>query len=211
MPDMLVLGKLKQMEKAAAGGAPDAPSLIILDAPAAGHAVTFLQSPRGLLDAAAGGPVRSQAEEVVEMLGDPQRCRVVLVTTPEETPVSETIETAGLLQERAGVQIGALVVNGRLPPLGLPERMDPGSVAELARSVDVHLSAAELASLYQAGQLRATRQESQTAQLERLSEALPLLRLELPFCFSSELGPSELDELTEALAAAIGASASEGS
>ena len=50
------LGKVKQMERAAAAGEPDAADLIILDAPAAGHAVRFLQSPHGLLDAAGGGP-----------------------------------------------------------------------------------------------------------------------------------------------------------
>ena len=57
MPDMLVLGKIKQMERAAAAGLTDAPEVIVLDAPAAGHAVRFLESPRGLLDAAGGGPV----------------------------------------------------------------------------------------------------------------------------------------------------------
>ena len=58
MPDMLVLGKLKQMERAAATGQPDAADFIILDAPAAGHAIRFLQSPRGLLEAASGARYR---------------------------------------------------------------------------------------------------------------------------------------------------------
>ncbi len=62
MPDLLVLGKVKQMERAAAAGRPGADDLVVLDAPAAGHAVRFLQSPHGLLEAAASGPVRSQAD-----------------------------------------------------------------------------------------------------------------------------------------------------
>ena len=203
MPDMLVLGKVKQMERIAAAGIPDTPSLIVLDAPAAGHVVSFLQSPRGLLDAAAGGPVRAQAEEVVEMLEDPQRCRVMLVTTLEETPVSETIETARLVEERAGVQLGAVLVNGRFPTLDLPERLDPEGVGELSLSAGVRPLEAEVASLSRAGLLRAARQASQTAQLARLAETLPLPRLELPFCFSSELGPRELDELTGALSSGV--------
>ncbi len=105
MPDMLVLGKLKQMERAAATGQPDAADFIILDAPAAGHAIRFLQSPHGLLEAANGGPIQAQAQEVVDMLADPSRCQVLLVTTPEETPVSETIETARLLEEKAGTTL----------------------------------------------------------------------------------------------------------
>ena len=59
MPDMLVLGKVKQMERAAAAGQPERPDFIVLDAPAAGHAVRFLQSPQGVLDATGGGPVRA--------------------------------------------------------------------------------------------------------------------------------------------------------
>src|SRR5256885_2830089 len=71
MRDILVLGKVKQLERA------DAAELILIDAPAAGHAITFLMSPRGLLDAVRVGAVRRQAEEVIELLSDPSRCRVM--------------------------------------------------------------------------------------------------------------------------------------
>jgi anion-transporting ArsA/GET3 family ATPase len=203
MPDMLVLGKLKQMERAAAGGLPGAAGLILLDAPAAGHAVRFLQSPRGLLDAAGGGPVRAQAEEVVEMLSDPSRCQVVLVTTPEETPVSETIETAQLLDEKAGVKLLTAVVNGRLPLLPLPAGIGAEEVVRSAAAVGAHLSQEEAESLVAASAARARRQESEAAQVARLAAELPLPQLELPFCFSAELGPEQLEELTAALARSL--------
>jgi anion-transporting ArsA/GET3 family ATPase len=203
MPDMLVLGKLKQMERAAAAGQPDAPDLIVLDAPAAGHAVRFLQSPHGLLDATNGGPIQSQAQEVVEMLSDPSRCQVLLVTTPEETPVSETIETAQLLEEKTGTSLGGVVVNGLLPALALPPVVEPAELAKLSKAAGVQLSSEELASLAAAGQLRLRRQESQAAQVARLSVELPLAQLQLPFCFSSELGPHELAQLTDAFSEAV--------
>jgi len=203
MPDMLVLGKVKQMERAAAAGQPGAPDFIVLDAPAAGHAVRFLQSPYGLLDATGGGPVRAQAEDVVAMLSDPARCQVLLVTTPEETPVSETIETAQLLEEKAGTTLCAVVVNGRLPVLALPAATGPAELAELARAAGVKLRREELESLSAAGQVRSLRQESQAAQVARLAGELALDQLELPFCFSSELGPDELEYLTGSLEKAI--------
>jgi anion-transporting ArsA/GET3 family ATPase len=203
MPDMLVLGKLKQMERAAAARLPGAPEVILLDAPAAGHAVRFLQSPRGLLDAAGGGLVRAQAEEVVEMLSDPSRCQVVLVTTPEETPVSETIETAQLLESKAGVKLLAAVVNGRLPMLALPVGLGAEEVARSAAAAGVLLSPEEAANLVAAWAARARRQESEAAQVARLASELPLPQLELPFCFSAELGPEQLEELTAALAESI--------
>ncbi|MEL7208619.1 MAG: ArsA family ATPase, partial [Actinomycetota bacterium] len=119
--DLLVLGKIRQMEQA---GVAD---LIVVDAPAAGHAITFLQSAAGLADAAATGPVRQQADQVLELLGDGDRCRVVLVTIPEDTPVSEAIETAYELEDRAGVSLGPVVVNNRWMPI-------PGLEASSMRS-----------------------------------------------------------------------------
>ena len=87
---------MKQLERA---GVAD---LIVLDAPAAGHAITFLRSARGLLDAARVGPINTQAAEVLEMLTDPERCQVVLVTLPEETPVNELVDTAYSLEDEVG-------------------------------------------------------------------------------------------------------------
>jgi anion-transporting ArsA/GET3 family ATPase len=203
MPDVLLLGKVKQMERAAAAGEPDAADLIILDAPAAGHAVRFLQSPKGVADAAGGGPVRQQAEEVVEMLSDPTRCQVLLVTTPEETPVTETVETANLIEGTVGIRICAVVVNARFPVLDLPAPLRPAELARAAVAAGTKLSAAELESLVAAGRVRSQRQEAQTAQVARLARELPLAQLELPFCFSSELGPDELELLTDALEAAV--------
>src|SRR6202034_1448604 len=89
--------------------------LIVVDAPATGHAITFLTSARGMVDAARGGPLRTQAQDVVEMLSDPARCRVILVTLPEELPVSETIESAYTLGDKAGVQLRPGIVNARDP------------------------------------------------------------------------------------------------
>ena len=43
---------------------------------------------------------------MVDLLSDPARCRVILVTLPEELPVSETIESAYTLEDKAGVQLG---------------------------------------------------------------------------------------------------------
>src|SRR5439155_1700853 len=106
MKDILVLGKVKQLERE---GVAD---LILIDAPAAGHAISFLLSPRGLLDAVRVGAVRRQAEEVIELLSDPSRCRVMLVTLPEETPVNELVDTAFALEDRVGVKLGPVVVNG---------------------------------------------------------------------------------------------------
>ena len=125
--DILVLGKVKSLERSRG------PDLIILDAPAAGHAITFLLSARGLLDAVKVGPINTQAREVVAMLTDAERCQVMLVTLPEETPVNELLDTAYHLEDRVGVSLGPVVVNGLVPTLdGLV--IDPVTAAKEAHS-----------------------------------------------------------------------------
>ena len=192
--EILVLGKVKQLERS---GSYD---LIVLDAPAAGHAVTFLTSALGLLDAARGGPLRTQAQDVVEMLRDPARCQVMLVSLPEETPVNELIETAYRFEDLVGVALAPVVVNACYPTL-THLRADPVAAARAAGSEPPGPS--EAAQLVAAARFRMSRQELQAAQTARLAEGLPLPQLLLPYQFTAELGPSELAVLSAAVGSAI--------
>jgi anion-transporting ArsA/GET3 family ATPase len=191
--DILILGKVKQLERS---GQAD---LIVLDAPAAGHAVTFLTSARGLLDAVRVGPVRAQAQDVMELLTDPARCQVLLVTMPEETPVNEAADTADALRQRVGVRLGAVVVNGVYPRLeGL--EADP---EELAARSGTSLRPGEAEALRAAAEFRARRQALQQEQVARLAAAVDLPQLHLPFVFEADLGPSEVETLANELTSAV--------
>jgi dethiobiotin synthetase len=191
--DILVLGKVKQLERA-----PEI-DLIVLDAPAAGHAVTFLTSASGLLDAVTVGPIRAQAQEVIDLLSDARRCQVLLVTLAEETPVNEVVETAFALEDRVGVSLAPVVVNGVYDRLdGLD--VDP-EVA--AAQVGVELVAGQADALARAASFRRHRQDLQGEQVERLRDALPLSQLRVPFVFGHEIGPQQLDDLATALARSI--------
>jgi anion-transporting ArsA/GET3 family ATPase len=188
--DILVLGKVKSLERASAA------DLIVVDAPAAGHAVTFLTSAPGLLDAFRVGPIRTQASDVVALLSDPRRCQVLLVTLPEETPVNEAVETAARLRDRVGVHLGPVIVNGLYPPVA-------GLDATTALLADAPPEDAE--PLRAAAHFRRSRFELQQEQLRRLADGLDLPQLHLPFLFSPELGPPEIDVLAAALTDAVGA------
>ncbi|HVC25222.1 MAG TPA: ArsA-related P-loop ATPase [Acidimicrobiales bacterium] len=192
--EMLVLARLKQIERA---GVAD---LVILDAPATGHAVTFLTSSGGLADAARGGPLRAQAEQVVEMLSDERRCQVLLVTAPEETPVNEVVETAYRLEDEVGVRLGPVVVNGCYRVLDGLEA-DPAAAAAAAGAAAP--SAAEAERIAAAAEFRSGRQVLQRRQVERLAAELPLPLIELPYLFTAALGVDEVEPLAAALAAGI--------
>lgn len=195
MKDILVLGKVKQLELRRAA------DVILLDAPAAGHAVSFLLSPRGLLDAVRVGPIRKQAADVIDMLSDPARCQVVLVTLPEETPVNELVDTAFAIEDRVGVSLGPIVVNGCYPHLEVIE--DEDEIERDAQLADVFVSERESRDLARAAEFRARRQELQASEADRLADRLPLPQVRLPFLFHAELGRPELDVLADAFTTGI--------
>jgi anion-transporting ArsA/GET3 family ATPase len=190
--EILVLGKVKQLERG------DTPDLLILDAPATGHAVRFLTSASGLVDAARGGPLRTQATEVVEMLHDPERCQVILVTLPEETPVNELIETAFRLEDEIGIVLGPVIVNAVYQTVAV------GAAPEaLAEAAGTRLVAGEGPALAAAAAFRMARQSVQAEQLDRLEAEMPLPRLTLPYLFAGDFGPQQVRELADAIGRAV--------
>ena len=197
MRDILVLGKVKSIEESRAA------DVIILDAPAAGHAVSFLLSPRGLLDAVKVGPIRKQASDVVNLLSDAKRCQVLLVTIPEETPVNELVDTAFAIEDRVGVALGPVIVNGCYEPLRQGAGTDLDSVRCDALAVDRFVSDREAGDLVRAAAFREERHALQVEQAERLAQMLPLPQIQLPFVFTSEIHRREVDVLAASLAAGI--------
>ena len=192
--DILVLGKVKQLEQRRAA------DLIVLDAPAAGHAISFLRSARGLLDAVRVGPINAQARDVLDLLTDPARCQVVLVTLPEETPVNELVETAYSLEDEVGISLGPVVVNGLYPDRGGLD-VDPVAAADAAGAA---LRPGEAESLAAAADFRRHRMVLQTEQVARLADTLPLPQLALPYLFDADLGPAQVELLAGELLDAIG-------
>jgi len=202
--DIVVLGKVKQIEQRMASGDPDAPDLVVIDAPAAGHAISFLRSARGLVDAVRVGPIRAQATDVQAMLSDGARTQVVLVTLPEETPVNELVETAYSLEDEVGVSLGPVVVNGLYAPVrGLD--VDPATAASEAGA---SLRAGEADALAAAAAFRRDRVALQAEQVARLDDALPLPQLRLPFLFEAELDPAGLDLLARTVLEGLDAASS---
>ena len=160
--DVLVLGQVKQFANR------DDIDSVVVDGPATGHALTLLTSPIGLARVARAGPVKEQAEEVSVLLRDKNCCGIVLVTTPEELPISETIEAAFRIEDEADVALEFVVAN----------RVH----ADLAQEALEQLSAieAELGNPALTVQLREAfafafaRCEAERPELERLRRELPL-------------------------------------
>jgi anion-transporting ArsA/GET3 family ATPase len=183
--DLLVLGRVKALESQ---GAAD---LIIVDAPSSGHAIQFLQAPAGVKEAARTGVLHRQAIEVLEMLEDSRRCRAMLVSIPEETPINELTETAFAVEDEVGLALGPVVINGILPPIDDLTANESG------------LPSAEARDIALAAELRRSRLNLQATQLDRLHPELPLPQIRLPQLFTTEIGLEELHSLAQAAVGSI--------
>src|SRR3954453_22605695 len=89
--------------------------LVVVDAPASGHGLAMLTTPRTFGEIARVGPIRRQAGKIQSTLGDPDVTGYVAVALPEEMPVVETLELGGRLEEAVGLGLEAIIVNGVWP------------------------------------------------------------------------------------------------
>jgi anion-transporting ArsA/GET3 family ATPase len=187
---LLVLGKIKELERERAA------DLIVVDAPPAGHAAPFLRSATGLSDVVKSGPVREQSAEVDEMLRDPARCRAMIVTLPEETPVTEALELAVELRADIGLSLLPAVVNSCWPDrAGLAKT--PAMAARSHKGVT--LSASAKSALASSTDFGRERLERQRHQIERLASGIGVPLVTLPRLATPRLTLHNLGELADAL------------
>jgi anion-transporting ArsA/GET3 family ATPase len=134
LPDLLLLGKVRELLNRARSRK-NAPryDLIIVDAPATGHALSLMAIPRALFKTIPAGPLRKVARDFDQLLSDPAAAALVVVAEPAEFSAREAEEIVAGALEQAGLHTGLLVINrlGRsgsvetLPQLDLPTARIP--------------------------------------------------------------------------------------
>ncbi|MDQ3983313.1 MAG: ArsA family ATPase [Actinomycetota bacterium] len=213
LKDILMLGKIWYLEQGRTNGDYDT---IVVDAPAAGHMLTFLSAPMGLADAVRLGPVKRQSDWLVQMLQDPKRTRVHLVTLPEEMPVSETLETAEALSARVGINAGAVFANGvyaelldadekrAFADIGAGKPM--ATLKKIAAGAGVHLDSEDIGALIGYGRFLMARQAIQAVHLKKLRRGVDEPVVELPFLFSAGLALPDIENLADVIEARAAAS-----
>jgi anion-transporting ArsA/GET3 family ATPase len=165
---------------------------VILDAPASGHGLGLLRTPRTFADIARIGPIAGQARMVDEALTDPVRTAVVAVALPGELAVSETLELERWIGERVGRGLDAIVVNAVWP-----RRIGARDAARVAAADGALPPAAQHAA--RAACERVRTQQRQLARLRR--DALAPVHT-LPFAFVERLGSAQIHAFSARLAGA---------
>lgn len=182
--------------------------LVVVDASPTGHIIGQLAAPQAINELVKVGLVRQQTGWLMEILGDPATTGLVIVTTPEEMPVNETIELSVRVREETNVDLAGIVVNRVLPELfsrseeEVFERLrEPALVARLADATD-----GPVEPIFDAARLAVTLRRTRAGHLDHLRTSvdpdLPLLYV--PYLFARSHGLRATHQVAEALSAELG-------
>lgn len=148
--------------------------LVVVDATASGHVVAQLSAAATIEHLVQVGKVRDQTRWMRDILEDPERTGVVIVTTGEEMPVVETVELAGRLQEETGTHLAAVVANRVLPvPFAKPDEAVFAKLGQVkARKALAAAVGPGADAVLDAAGLAASLRRRQAAHLDTLNAAL---------------------------------------
>jgi anion-transporting ArsA/GET3 family ATPase len=193
LKELVTIGKiweLAQHDRKVKGGREY--DLVIVDAPATGHGIGFLQTPRTFASIARVGPIHSQALELDRLVTDHEHTGTAIVALPEEMPVNESAALEAELRTEVGVAVDRVYLNGLYP-----ERFSKGEaerLAQVAAGENGAVRAAARAAISEHGRAR-----SQRAQLARLRRRVEAPVKTLPFLFQPELDVEAARELAAKL------------
>jgi anion-transporting ArsA/GET3 family ATPase len=197
LAELVTIGKiweLAQLERRTRGaGRYD---LVIVDAPATGHGMAMIRTPKQFADIARVGPIAHQGRTIHNFVSDPALAGVVAVALPQEMPVNETLLLRDELRE-AGLRIDRVIANACYPQRFSARDAD----ALRAAQADGHGPLAK--SALRAALSEQVRAGEQRTQLRRLRGAFGTAPVRLPFVFAPELDRDALESLSRALESAL--------
>ena len=167
--------------------------LVVVDAPATGHGVGFLQTPRTFANIARVGPIHGQAQALDRFITNQSLTGAAIVSLPEEMPVNESAALEAELRDEVGVSVDRVYMNGLYPQRFSAAEAE--QLAALAGSAEGRPQAAARAAVSEH-----RRSRSQRAQLARLRRRVQSPVKTLPFVFEPELGLEDARRLAGRLA-----------
>lgn len=171
--------------------------IVLMDMPAFGHAQQMLGVGRNIRDLLRVGPIATRAAAIDEMLHDSEQTSVVVVTLPEEMPVTETIHFYSALREELQMPVGPILVNCNHPELIEEQAAD--AVESVARAADARGDEESAFALRHAAERSrwAAERNARTAALE--SELPDATLTHIPLFPGAVAGMTLLDNVAESL------------
>jgi anion-transporting ArsA/GET3 family ATPase len=200
--ELITLGKLWHLAQLEAEDPPGHQfDLIIVDAPATGHGVAFLDVPRVAVSAVRTGPLRAHAQRVEEMLEDPEQTLVLPVALAEELPAREIGELTNRVRGEMGISIDRVIVNAVVGP---PFPAEVPHLDEALARLDTGLSLGALPSphiLTRCARYLRSRHELNLRFTSEIQHSTGLPIVTLPRLFEGIEGPDQISSLASAVLA----------
>jgi len=182
--------------------------VVVVDAPATGHSMQYLGMPHAAHEVFRSGLVGRESQRLIDLLTDPERTAVNLVTTAEEMPVNETLEMYQRVREELHMPLGWLFVN-RTHQTSFDEAELERVQQRLAKSHDARERAITEEVLKRAREEAGWTVINRTY-LARLAREVDMPTVEVPFSFAEEFGAEQVRAIASAIEPAILGSARRG-
>ena len=196
LSDLIALGKVMDLGWEVDLDGHPLYQLLLLDSPATGHGLTMLRAPRAMMDAARKGPLFNNAKLIDELLSDPERAALILVTLPEEMPVNETLELAEALAQSGEIHLAAVVVNG-VPEAPFTQEME-GDYRAFVDGPGARIGGEVGRALREVERMCSRRRRAEE-EIERLRRSLAVPLIEVPMLPTRELGFDGVERIAAAL------------
>lgn len=181
LADLMCIGKIYSLTKSY--------DQVIVDAPATGHGISLLKISGIVSRAIKYGPLNTESKKIEELLKDPTRTQLVLVTLPEEMPVTEVLEMSRALEEFSQ---DSIILNQYQKEL-----MKEKEWGEVKTFFESHYQEANpVLSLYE------ERQKLSQYYEDYLKSHSQIAVKKVPFICSSQFGLSEIKQMADLLEAA---------
>ncbi len=151
--------------------------LVVVDAEASGHVVSQIGAPKVIADLVQVGVVKDQTQWMLDILEDPQRTGVAVVTTSEEMPVTESIELLERLTNETGTYPVAVIANRVLVDVFDDEERAVAARVPEAMNVLADAIGNGVRAVVDAAMIVESRRSIGDAHLDRLAEAIGALDL----------------------------------
>jgi anion-transporting ArsA/GET3 family ATPase len=191
LPELTMLGKAYWHERERDEAGRPVWDAVIVDAPATGHGFFLLQIPQVITRALGSGRMADEAARMLELLLDPERTMINLVTLPEEMPVNETAELASRLREEFNLRPGVIFANGVFPrPMSVEDARHLDTLTQTRPPTDDPLG-----QLLDVARFRLDRCALQQRYLERLHREMEAPVVSIPFYFQPALDRSAIEKI----------------
>jgi anion-transporting ArsA/GET3 family ATPase len=151
--------------------------LVVVDAEASGHVVSQIGAPKVIADLVQVGVVKDQTQWMLDILEDPRRTGVAVVTTSEEMPVTESIELLERLTTETGTYPVAVIANRVLDEVFDDDEREIAARVPEAMDVLTDAVGEDVRAVVDAAMIVESRRAIGYSHLDRLAEAVEGLDL----------------------------------